>query len=131
MTLIGNYKPEDLAKKPPTLIESLKRLAELFPEKWKMYEDGIYHIDSQHLYSRYIEYVSTEDCDRILAEHGMEMWVIPHGTRLWRGYFDTKTTDALYLGTIETDTKRLATEATFLAALEYIAGEFVTKGEKI
>jgi hypothetical protein len=109
-----------------TLIELLKQLAEKYPEKWKTYSDGLYQIDSKRLYARYFEHLSTEDCDRILAEHGMVMgvtWILDDdGLTTWKGEFGCKE-DSQVLEIISREEKREATEATFLAALEYILKE--------
>jgi hypothetical protein len=68
---------------------------------------------------------STEDCVRILAVHGLVMWVEPTEdvqlAKLWTGNFWL--TDGKHMcATVSEDfpTQRAATEATFQAALEYI-----------
>jgi hypothetical protein len=69
-----------------------------------------------------MNHLSTEDCDRILAEHGLAMWLQYNIIAdRWFGYATIKT-DLLHITDIDTNspTKRAATEATFLAALEYI-----------
>jgi hypothetical protein len=138
MTLIGNYKPEDLMNKKEgtTLIEALKQLAERYPEKWHIDDyptiflfymntpDGGTQILIRLQRNREYEWIySTEDCDRILAEHGLVMWVIPHTDYKWFGQFEKtnplQTADHT-MDPYDHDTKREATEATFLAALEYI-----------
>jgi hypothetical protein len=75
-----------------------------------------------------VDDIDTEDCDRILAEHGLVMWVTPigwHRIEKWRGAFATLKNDEVYSENHANTfpTKREATEATFLAALEYILKE--------
>jgi len=106
-----------------TLLEALRQLAVKFPEKWKAYSDGLYQIDSKRLYARYFDHLSTEDCDRILAAHGLVMWVEPSSIvdLEWHGHIiDTTTFPIQTRDAICNPTKRAATEAAFLAALEYI-----------
>jgi hypothetical protein len=75
------------------------------------------------------DFYSTEECDAILAEHGLVMWVVQVETvhkggwmKMWRGTVYNK--DEYVAGTLQDEsTKREATELTFLAALEYILKE--------
>ena len=144
MTLIGNYKPEDLMnkKEETTLIEALKQLAERYPEKWHI-EDYpsifLFYMNTpdggtqllirlQPPGNRNNEWIySTEDCISILKEHNLVMWVFPETDILldsdhehWSGCFRKTTGEHIRYTPPSFPTHREATEATFLAALEYI-----------
>jgi hypothetical protein len=100
-----------------TLIESLKALAQKYPQKWfwsKIREMLVYRDMRGQACNP--DFYSTEECDAILAEHGLVMWVSCH-FGAWHGMFGTWDNPH---GTAPYPTKREATEATFLAALEYI-----------
>jgi hypothetical protein len=118
-----------------TLIELLKQLAEKYPEKWSWngFNESLYMVD--HLYDGprlHIHEYFTEDCDRILAEHGLVMTVdcglqkCGKSIRWWGefivGLYEFTQVVPYDLG-IVFPTKRAATEATFQAALEYILKE--------
>jgi hypothetical protein len=110
-----------------TIIELLKQLAEKYPEKWAWngFNESLYMIDHSLCGPRLrIHDYSTEDCDRILAEHGLVMWVVPHINYKWFGQFERINPPSV--NTMDPNnhpTKRAATEATFQSALEYILRE--------
>ena len=112
-----------------TLIEALKKLAEKYPEKWgypETYQPPcLIRADDKQDALDPDDY-STEDADAVLAEHGLVMWVwVDHTDAEWWGYVQEKET-GVFLANDDTmghAIKREATEATFLAALEYILKE--------
>lgn len=115
-----------------TLIELLQKLEELFPEKWgwdfdrgnKGFVFWTKKDDETLVYQTEYGFIgySTEDCDRILAEHGMVMWVEPseYTCGHWTGFAGNDRDVYVEFCNSDFSTKRSATEATFLAALEYI-----------
>jgi hypothetical protein len=120
-----------------TLIESLKALAEKYPEKWGWVDEDGYQqfmpAGRMHVLVEFDEdgaTYSTEDCDAILAEHGLVMWVWPEtdewldiGHEHWVGWFRTKSGSNIHGEPPSYPTKREATESSFLAALKYLLKE--------
>lgn len=109
-----------------TLLDALKRLAKIHPHY--SFNESLRILSAFNPDNGMMEWefdsdnYSTEDCDRILAEHGMCMWVVPFGyggIKGWQGAFGDMSRDISHWDK-ELPTKRAATEATFLAALTYI-----------